>query len=145
MINVNISYFIFLALPILSKLIYEDPYKGLEDKIPMTEKEREESLNKFFEEWGNYMMDFNPSDMFAFEIPAGSKKTLFQKVEQAPVLFRAAYSTSVEDSYKMRTILTDPEGNIIFLREHAREAIIRLYLNMTGTYTLTFQNRNVKN
>lgn len=140
----NILCIMLLALPILSQRT-DDNFKELqEDRIPLTEEEKQDNLNKFFDDWGNYMTDFNPKDIFGFEVEAGTKKTLTENIIEAPVLFRGAYSASFEDSYKIRVTLSDPNGNVLFDKKHAREAIIHLFLNKTGKYTLIFDNKNVK-
>eukprot|EP00826_Nyctotherus_ovalis_P065102 TRINITY_DN9561_c0_g2_i2.p1 TRINITY_DN9561_c0_g2~~TRINITY_DN9561_c0_g2_i2.p1 ORF type:complete len:209 (-),score=23.99 TRINITY_DN9561_c0_g2_i2:202-828(-) len=143
MANMSILYLLALSLSVLAKHTANKRDSYIEERIPMTEEERQEHLNKFLEEWGQHMVDFIPSDMLAFEILAGRSRTIYENVKAAPILFRGAYSVSAEDSYKLGATIYDPQGNIIFSKKHAREAIIYLFLNVTGTYTIVFENKNV--
>eukprot|EP00826_Nyctotherus_ovalis_P065101 TRINITY_DN9561_c0_g2_i1.p1 TRINITY_DN9561_c0_g2~~TRINITY_DN9561_c0_g2_i1.p1 ORF type:complete len:251 (-),score=65.81 TRINITY_DN9561_c0_g2_i1:54-806(-) len=142
MANMSILYLLALSLSVLAKHTANKRDSYIEERIPMTEEERQEHLNKFLEEWGQHMVDFIPSDMLAFEILAGRSRTIYENVKAAPILFRGAYSVSAEDSYKLGATIYDPQGNIIFSKKHAREAIIYLFLNVTGTYTIVFENKN---
>ena len=91
---------------------------------PMTEEERQDSLNKFYDEWGRLMVDFNPGQFYTFQIDAGRSRRSYEDITFTPALFRGAFSASSEDASKLSIKVYAPNGNIIFTTKRERKSVV---------------------
>ena len=112
-------------------------------KNPEEEKKQSEYMNlmeDFNNEWENKMTDFNSDYSYNIPLRPRIQEIYFENVTTIPAVFKGAFIITDETLDKIEFIIKDPNDKIIHKVTNHHD-IFEVPINITGRYTIIFNNR----
>ena len=104
----------------------------------------DDSIEMFMAEWSEYMINFDSSQMFTFELKAGGTAIFYEDVLSVPQMIRGTYSISTnKDNKIIFTIIGPRKSEVVLTKEYEKEVIFHPNATYPGRYKLKFENHNV--
>lgn len=89
------------------------------------------------------LKDFDPADLFTFELAPKMQMEFFEIIEKAPKTVYVLYLVSSKETNDIDLVVRDPSNKVIRQMLKKKDASFKFRADKTGEYSLVFANRKV--